>query len=364
MKIIIASRGDAQNPILWSSTPLNIYKRVKNKSQCYLLDWSLYKPIFSFYCVIVGKLSFIWGSVCDPLLYGIGKKTIERRIKSLKKDDFDYIFYVSGDLCISDKMIGKYKYAYYTDIYLPSVLPYYNRLKPFNKWFIKRYKKNIKEQYNRCNIIFCQNEWTKNEIIKDLSIDDNKVYNVRFGVNLTPYLGIKDYNENLLLIVLRKGTEEYKGLNLLLKAFPIVKETIKDVKLAIVGTDIGSEIDGVTCFYNQPRNVTVELFKKCTLYTMPALREPNGITYLESLANKAPIVGLNRFAFPEFSGNGEWGFICQNDNPQELANTIIEALSDKERLRIMGEKGQKFVIDNYDWNKVVDNMIRIMKEEL
>lgn len=97
---------------------------------------------------------------------------------------------------------------------------------------------------------------------------------------------------------------------------------------------------------------------------MPALREPNGITYLEGLANKAPIVGLNRFAFPEFSGNGEWGFICNNDDPQELADTIIKALSDKETLKIMGEKGQKFVIENYNWDKVVNNMIDIMKKEL
>lgn len=363
MKFIIASRGDATNPILWSSTPLNIYKRIKGENSCILINWSLFKPIFSFYCVVIGKLLFIWGSVCDPLLYKLGKRTIESKLKNFN-EDIDYLFYVSGDLCISDNMIGKYRYAYYTDIYLPNVLPYYNKLKPFSNWFISKYKKNIKEQYERCDIIFSQNEWTRNDIINELLIDKDKVYNVRFGVNLTPYKGSKNYNENLLLIVLRKGTEEYKGLNLLLKAFSLVREKIKDVKLAVVGTDVGSDIEGVTCYYNQPRSTTIELFKKCTLYTMPAIREPNGITYLEGLANKAPIVGLNRFAFPEFSGYGEWGFICQNDDPQELADTITEALSDKDRLREMGEKGQKFVIENYDWDKVVDNMIRIMKEKL
>ena len=68
-------------------------------------------------------------------------------------------------------------------------------------------------------------------------------------------------------------------------------------------------MDGVTYYYNEPRSKTVELLQKATLYVMPAIREPNGITYLEALANKTPIIGLNRFAFPEFCGYGEYGFI-------------------------------------------------------
>ena len=43
------------------------------------------------------------------------------------------------------------------------------------------------------------------------------------GVNLEPYYGEKNYDDNLLLIVLRKGTEYYKGLLLLIDAFDIVK---------------------------------------------------------------------------------------------------------------------------------------------
>lgn len=172
------------------------------------------------------------------------------------------------------------------------------------------------------------------------------------GVNLEPYYGEKNYDDNLLLIVLRKGTEYYKGLLLLIDAFDIVKEKVSNAKLAIVGTDEVRSQEGVTYYHNKSRETTVELFKRCTLYTMPALAEPNGTTYVEALANKAPIVGLNKFSAPEFSRYGKYGFMASEATPQSVADVIIEALSDKERLKRMGEEGQQFVMKTFTWEVV------------
>ena len=75
-------------------------------------------------------------------------------------------------------------------------------------------------------------------------------------------------------------------------------------------------------------------------------------------------IDFNRFATPEFSNNGEWGFLCDSESPNELADTIIEALSDKRRLREMGKRGQAFVIENYKWEKTVYEMCKAMEEHL
>ena len=361
MRICIAGRGNVKDPILWSGTPRNLYDAFTNipSLNIDILDWSIFKPIFSLYCVVYSKFFFTWGAICDPLLYRLGKRTINKKIKCLS-NKYDYVLFCSGDLCITNSMRNFAKFAYYTDIYLADVVPYYKRKKWGVKSFLKQYNENLKEQYNRCDFIFTQNEWTRQSIIDKLQIPSDKVINVHFGVNLTPYIGEKDYSRNLLLIVLRKGLEEYKGLYLLLDAFKILYQDIKNVELAVVGTDVGDGIEGVTCYYNQPRETTVKLFQESTLYVMPAIREPNGITYLEGLANKSPIVGLNRFAFPEFSGYGEWGFLCENDNPNELAGLLKDALSDKYRLKEMGLKGQKFVEKNFKWEVVVDRMLTEM----
>ena len=168
----------------------------------------------------------------------------------------------------------------------------------------------------------------------------------------------------MLLIVLRKGTEKYKGLLLLLEAFKVLKKKRPNAKLAVVGTQLEETPEGVTWYFDQPRSVTVELFRKATLYVMPALSEPNGITYLEALANKTPIVGLNRFAFPEFSGDGKWGFMVENEDHEELAAVLERALDDKILLKEMGETGQKFVMNRYKWDLVADKMIDEMNWKL
>lgn len=55
---------------------------------------------------------------------------------------------------------------------------------------------------------------------------------------------------------------------------------------------------------------------------MPSRNEPNGITYLEALANKTPFVALNRYAAPEFAGYGEWSF-CVIKNLPKLFQTLF-----------------------------------------
>ena len=359
----MAGRGNVKNQKLWSGAPTQLFDQLSQKTDITIdtLDWSLFKPIFSFYCVVLSRFLFTWGSANDSLLYWLGKRTITKKVKNLTTS-YDYIFYVCGDMCIPKEIVGLSKYAYYTDIFLSDVIPFYEKLNWGYKSFLKIYDKRIAEQYNRCEFIFTQNEWTRKSIVEKLHISIDKVFNVGFGVNLVSFSGEKDYSKELLLIVLRKGTEQYKGLNLLLDAFKILKQRRSQVKLAVVGTELPEKIDGITYYYNQSRETTVELFKQCTLYTMPAIREPNGVTYLEALANKAPIMGLNRFAVPEFSGYGEWGFMAEDENPEEIANVIEDALSDKERLKQMGLKGQQFVMEHYRWEIVVEKMVNEMRK--
>ena len=48
-------------------------------------------------------------------------------------------------------------------------------------------------------------------------------------------------------------------------------------------------------------------------------------------------------------------------NAHQLADIIIDAMSDKARLKVMGELGQQYVKDTFRWEKVVDKMCSAMK---
>ena len=163
-----------------------------------------------------------------------------------------------------------------------------------------------------------------------------------------------------MLIVLRKGKEKVKGLLLLLDAFKILKKDLCDVTLHVVGTEL-SPIDGVLYYLNPSQSEKEYLYRHSSLYVMPAIREPNGITYLEALAHKTPIVGLNRFAIPEFTNDGEYGIVVSNSDPYQLAIDLKIAMKNPNKLEQMGLLGQKYVEQNYSWDMTIAKIFKIVR---
>ena len=365
MTIALFAWGKENDPTVWSGTPMKLKNALNDAGISTIhVDMSqMLSPCEMRWGKRANKLGFTGLEKLPVLFQRFGSK-ISLAEESLP-DDASLLFISSNAL---NKPLRKSHRAF---IYVDAVVRPRLELTPkpaFPKSILRGlglhfYEKYDKRSYSFASKISTQNEWSRNYIIERYGLPVEKVINVGFGVNLNSYKGEKDYTRNLLLIVLRKGLEEPKGLNILLPAFRIARKTVKDLELAIVGTD-GPEEDNVTYYYNQPRSVTEQLFKECTLYTMPALNEPNGITYLEALANKAPILGLERFSVPEFAGYGKFGFYTPTTTPEAVAALIVEAMNDKNHLQEMGEEGQKYVEEKYNWNKVISAMLNEVEVKL
>lgn len=357
--IWFVSGFDLNNKKSWSGTCHVITSALKEKFSTAEISFVSF-PRLPFFLQAVKKiykyLFFIpmWSNCRDLFSFPVRTKFLE---KKLSENIPDTIFFFADDFCVTDRMPKTVTCIAYLDAVIQEILPYYQNCNKIGRTFFDR---KTQEMLNRMNIIFTLNEWTRKELIENYHLNKERIYNVGFGINVQPYHEEKNYKEELLLIVLKKGKEKHKGLHLLLEAFRLLRSKNPHVRLAVVGTELKPEIPGVEYYYNYPREKTVELFKASTLYVMPALAEPNGITYLEALANKTPIVGINRFAFPEFSGYGEWGWGIEREDPVELADVLHSALQDKERLQQMGIKGQEFVMKRYKWDIVTQEMYDIM----
>ncbi len=291
-------------------------------------------------------------------------KTVRRAKKELNSKPADWVLMIA-EHCLTKEFARDKKYACYIDTDFPMMAKLdANRGKMGYDYYIKNYDRYTRTSYELMDLIFTQNEWTRLSIIDRFQLDPQKVVNVRFGVNIKPLDGEKNYDNELLLIVLREHNAKVKGLDILVEALPLIRAERPNVRLAVVGNDIYNGVEGVDTYVGYPREKTQELFRESTLYVMPSRSEPNGITYLEALCNKTPFVALNRFATKEFSNSGEWSFLCETESVKELATTVLDALSNKSRLKAMGEKGQQFVLDNYRWEQVVDRMCNEMKRSL
>lgn len=365
MKLIITYYGREKKQ-LWSGT-LDVFDKVfplqPNIEQ---LEWTkIFPPISNFYqklLTLYSRFFYTSNGICrEKQMY---YKTIKTAQKELNNKKADWVLMVA-EHCLNDDFPKDKKYACYidTDFPITARMDSTAHKRGFH-YYVANYDKYTAKSYKLMNVIFTQNEWTRKSIIKRFNLDPKKVMNVKFGVNLEAYNGEKNYEKNLLLIVLRQFNAKTKGLDILIKALPKIRKYYPNTRLAIVGNDQYKDTEGVDTYVGYPREKTKELFKEATLYVMPSRNEPNGITYLEALCNKTPFVALNRFSTPEFSNKGEWSFLCNSEDPDDLAGVIIEALSDKERLKKMGIEGQRFVKENYSWKKTVSEMCKIMEDRL
>lgn len=335
----------------WDKTNTFFYRALKKQAVCNSIDYTNLHTVTKKIYHLLAKLWYGETLVRNPLYDLFLEVKIKHLFKKLKQNP-DLVIHSSA-VCVPKGFEKRGIHVMYTDATVMGAIKF-NNFKPEEKT-LKVFTKETIKYINRLQYVFTFNEWTKQSLIEDFNVDEKKVINVGFGANLNPYFGEKDYSNNLLLIVLRRGTEKNKGLFLLLEAFKKAHQQNPSIKLAVVGTTL-EEIEGVTYYEDFPREKTIELFQQASLFVMPALFEPNGMVYIEALACKTPILGLNRLAFPEFSGNGKYGFVVE-ENPENIAQTILKAINEPNILKTMGETGQEYVINRFNWDSVVKKII-------
>lgn len=183
--------------------------------------------------------------------------------------------------------------------------------------------------------------------------------------HMQPYFGEKDYHARRVLFAARLRFEE-KGGQLLVEAFRLALQRVPDLHLTLVGDPrrehLLASTPNLTVLGHVSARELERLFREATLFAMPAPAEPWGLVYLEALVSKTPILGLRRNALPELAGDGRFGFIADEPEPQAVADALVSAFSDPQRLRRMGEEGQRHCLATYSWDGVAERIGAVLRE--
>jgi glycosyltransferase involved in cell wall biosynthesis len=181
--------------------------------------------------------------------------------------------------------------------------------------------------------------------------------------SLSPYTGSKDYANGVILFVAKIRFEE-KGGALLVEAFKRALRQNPRLRLVIVGDEryrasLGN-IPNIEIHGFVPLDQLQDLFNRACLYAMPAPNEPWGLVYLEALACKTPVLGLNRNALPEITQQGRFGFCVNDATPDAVAEALLKACSDPEGLARMGAEGQEYCLRQFTWEGTVKRILDVI----
>lgn len=361
VKLNVCSNGDPENPKTWSGTPFYIYSELlKNENLGNTLD----------FC----------GSINKYILFLTNQFS---RIYYCKSDDINFGFF--NRLLFSSRVISmaKRSYSNHTLHFGSLGLPFYSTPKSQNHYLFcdstwhlwstnshltRNYSKRLlldankiaNVAYHKMEHIFSTSEYVKSDLIDYYKIPAEKITVVGTGLGIIkPFFGEKNYNNNKVLFVAKERFEDKGGLQVI-EAFRIIHQRNRAISLIIVGQDEYKKrinFPNIKTFGFVSLENLQNLFNEASLFLMPAINEPWGYVYLEAMACKMPIVGINKNSFPELSKNGRFGFGLESSNPEELADLIINAMFDTKKLDQMGIEAQNYVLNNFSWESTVSTII-------
>jgi len=221
----------------------------------------------------------------------------------------------------------------------------------------KRIWEREREVYRLAQKLFVYNDRVRYSMIKDYNIDPEKVVKVGVGVGLEPPPAdqIKRYDNRRMIFIGRDAAFEIKGVPNLLRAFELVKRKIKDVELVLVGISREREIEqpGVKVMgVVRDRQRVGRLLEDASLFVMTSLRDASPGVIREAMIKKLPCVASAVDGIPEMVVDGETGRLVPPQDPERLAEVLIELLQDEAELRRMGENGYQRALELFDWDKV------------
>lgn len=231
----------------------------------------------------------------------------------------------------------------------------------------------------KADLVIAISEQTKNDIIKFLKINPNKIKVIYQGCQ---DVFKKDFEESFLKMVKEKynlpekfllnvGTiEKRKNVLSILKAIKNL-----DIPLIIIGKKTKDYFPMVEKYIIENamqdkvfflKNLTPEELAACyqlaEVFVYPSIFEGFGIPIIEALYSKTPVITTNGSCFPE--AGGPFSKYVNPYSEQELKTAITTILNNKNLYNLMSEKGFEYVQQFNDenlasiWQETYENLKR------
>ena len=267
---------------------------------------------------------------------------------------------------------------FYAKVFKKPVVATYHTFLP---GFIKHFKisvlselelvKNVLDMYTKliysaANAIITPSNSMKEMLIKNGIVKDkSKIYVISNGVDVSAYNLYKNRLQKTSSslkksnpVVLYVGRLSYeKNLDVAINAFKLVEKDM-DAEFWIVGCGPDENhlkklaSNSNIKFLGAKRGCKLlEVYSKADIFLTASTIETEGISILEAMSSRLPIVGVRKLAIPELVTHGKNGFVAKPGNVKELAKYLRILIKNKDLRKKMGNESYKKV-KNYDLKQV------------
>jgi glycosyltransferase-like protein len=224
-------------------------------------------------------------------------------------------------------------------------------------------------------------KYWKKALRNDFKVNAHLVYN---GIDLTKFSPSKKVRKGSgrPSILYVGGLEARKGVEYLLLAMELVQKEIPDTKLTIIGRaglTSGESYNEREIFENLAERIGIgdcvifrdyvsegrlkEFYQRCDVYALPSRMEGWGLTLMEAMAFKKPVVASKVGGIPELVDHGKNGLLVPCGDVKGLADSIVKILKDKKLATSFGQAGRRKV-ELFTWERTAKMTLKIYEKAL
>ncbi len=104
-----------------------------------------------------------------------------------------------------------------------------------------------------------------------------------------------------------------------------------------------------------------EYLTEIDVYALVSGIDMSPLTLQEAQLMRKPVVATNVGGIPELMKDNETGFLVEKGDADEWIEKLSMLVKDKQKRETMGNAGRKFVEDNFSWEKIAKDFIKILE---
>ena len=213
--------------------------------------------------------------------------------------------------------------------------------------------------YENATHVFTFGPHVRSVIVERYGVPPEKVTAVGSGTQASVAAAVDTrvdrYRRRRVLFVGRAW--ERKGGPELLAAFRIVRRSVPDAELVVVGTSAPQDEPGVTVLGPLPREAVARQFAEASLFCMPSRLEPFGIVIAEAMQHGLPVVSTRVGEMSSMVEQEVSGLLVPPSAPEALAEALVRLLRDPELSAAFARRGMRRA-EAFTWPTVAEKMAR------
>jgi glycosyltransferase involved in cell wall biosynthesis len=216
----------------------------------------------------------------------------------------------------------------------------------------------------------------KKKMMRQYNIPEKRVHVISIGEHeVAPFKKYErtDLKEDGNLILFFGRIWEYKGLEYLINAEPLITKEVPNAKIIIAGTGedfkkyenmMINRDNFIIHNYRIPYKEGAELFQRCSVVVLPYIEAPQSGVIPTTYGFKKPVVVTDVGSIPEVVDEGITGFIVPPRDEKALAEAIVKLLKDEELRKEMGKYGYRKLKTDLSWDNIMEKTIEVYKEAI